>query len=58
MLTFSKVSYPLPIDRVPILVHVRNKEVTEMLDNRPADAFGDNPLDDGFGFDVTELLHW
>lgn len=58
LLTFTKVSYPLSVDRVAMLVYIRDKEVTEMSDNRAADTFRDNPLDNGFGFDVTELLHW
>lgn len=58
LLTFTQVSYPLSIDRITVLVHIRDEEVTEMSDDRPADAFRDNPLNDGFGFDVTKLLHW
>ena len=58
LLTFAKVSYPLSINRIAMLVLIRDKEVTEMFDNRAADAFRDDPFDYGFGFDVTKLLHW
>ena len=58
LLTFTQVPYPLSIDRITMLVHIRDEEVAEMSDDRPADTFRDDPLDDGFGFDVTELLHW
>ena len=58
LLTFTKVSYSFSIDRDTVLVFVRDEEVTEMSDDRPADAFRDDPLDNGFGFDITELFHW
>jgi len=45
-LTFTEVSYPLCIDGVTMLVDVRDEEATKMADNRPADAFGDDPLHD------------
>jgi len=33
LLTFTEVSYPLSIDRVAMLVNIRDEEVTEMSDN-------------------------
>jgi len=57
LLTFSEVPYPLSIDGITMLVHIRDKEVTKMSDNRPTDTLRDNPLDDGFGFDITKLFH-
>lgn len=41
-----------------MLVHICDEEVAKMSDDRPADTFRDNPLHDGFGFDITKLLHW
>jgi hypothetical protein len=57
LLTFTEVSYPLSIDRVAIFVYKRDEKVAEMSDDRPADTFCDDPLHDGFGFDISKLLH-
>lgn len=57
-LTFTKVSYPFSVDRVTVLVHVRDQEIAEMSDDRPANALCDDPLHDGLGFDIAELFHW
>jgi hypothetical protein len=57
LLTFTKVSYPLSVDGVTVLVHIRDEEVAEMSDDRPTDAFCDNPLHDRFSFDVAKLFH-
>jgi len=58
LLTFTEVSYPFSIDRVTVLVFVRDEEVAEMSDDRPADTFRDDPLHDGFGFNIAKLFHW
>lgn len=57
VLTFPKVSYPLSIYRVAVLIHIRDEEIAEMSDDRPADTLRDDPFHDGFGLDVTKLLH-
>ena len=41
-----------------MLVFVRDEELAEMSDDRPADTFRDDPLHDGFGFNVAKLFHW
>jgi hypothetical protein len=55
-LTFTQVTNSAAIDRRPVLVYICHQELSEVPDDRSANAVIRNPFDNGLRLDVAQLL--
>lgn len=55
-LTLAQMTYPLTVHGRAVFIVVSHEELAEMLHDRPPYAVIGDPLDDGLGFDVTQLF--
>lgn len=55
-LTFTQVTNSLTVYRMTMLVNIGHKKLAEMSDDRSTNTVVCNPLNNGLGFDVTQLF--
>lgn len=58
LFTFTKISDTLTVDRTTMFIHVCHQELSEMSNDRPANALVCDPFHDRLGLDIAELLQW